>query len=329
MEGRVNADAPIKSFVYAIDPDGKSRRLPPSAEHSDSPGAALLWRHIDGNDAECRKWLETRSGLSKSVIAALEATETRPRATPLRSGALVILRGVNENPDADPEDLVSIRLWVTARTVLSMNFRPLLAISDMEKVVKQRTVKDAGDFIVELAGVLTRRLDTTLDELSANLGVLEDDVIEERGQHLRRRIGAVRRTAIELRRYISPQRDALLQLANGPFSFFDDSDRTHLAEAAHGVTRIMEEIDSVRDQAAVLSDQLSDLRAETVGQRTLVLSIVAAVFLPLTYITGLIGMNVEGIPFAQRSWAFTGIVAVNLVLGAGILLWLYRRGWFR
>lgn len=317
------------SFAYTIMPDGAATRIDTPPDSDAAPSCALLWRHIDGNDAACREWLETRSGIPEAAVWALLELETRPRAVKIGDGALVILRGVNENPDADPDDLVSIRLWVTAGEVLSINFRPLLAIADMEHVLRDRAVRDAGDFIVELADVLIRRIDHTLDDLSQSLDLLEEDVIDERRRHLRPRIGKVRRTAIGLRRYISPQRDALSQLASGPFGFFDESDRINLAAAANSVTRIIEEIDAVRDQAAVLSDQLSDLRQEAVGNRTLVLSIVSAVFLPLTFITGLIGMNVAGIPYANEAWAFYAIVGFNVALAVGVLAWLRARGWFR
>lgn len=316
------------SFAYAILADGTATRLESPPGTGEIPACALLWRHIDGNDADCRHWLETRSGIPEAAVWALLELETRPRAAKIAEGALVILRGVNENPDADPDDLVSIRLWVTAGEVLSINFRPLLAIADMEHSLRDRAVRDAGDFIVELADGLVRRLDDTLDDLSKSLDVLEEDVIDERRRHLRPRIGKVRRTAIELRRFISPQQGALAQLASGPYGFFDESDRINLAAAANSVTRIIEEIDSVRDQAAVLSDQLSDLRQEAVGNRTLVLSIVSAVFLPLTFITGLIGMNVAGIPFADEQWAFYVIVGLNLALAIGVLGWLRFKGWF-
>jgi zinc transporter len=315
------------SFVYAIDDAGAAERLP-LATRSGDVDCALLWRHVDGNEPGFETWLADLAEFDGPVLEALKASETRARASKIGNGALVTLRGVNQNPDADPDDLVSVRLWVTARAVLSINFRPLLAIGDMEAVVRSGAVRDAGDFIVELAGVLTMRLDDVLDDLSRDLDVLEEDVIAEHGTDLRERIGKVRRTAIGLRRFISPQREALSQLASGPYGFFDESDRQYLAEAAQGVTRIIEEIDAIRDQAAVLSDQLSDIRAEAVGKRTLVLSIVSAIFLPLSYLAGLIGMNVAGIPFADEPWAFAAIFAANIALGAAVVVFLRTRGWF-
>ncbi|NEL27822.1 MAG: zinc transporter ZntB, partial [Xanthomonas perforans] len=81
-------------------------------------------------------------------------------------------------------------------------------------------------------------------------------------------------------------------------------DRLHLSAAADRAARMAEEVDSIRERAALIHETLTDLRAEQLDQRSLQIAIVAMVFLPLTFVTGLLGMNVEGIPFAKEPWAF-------------------------
>ena len=88
-----------------------------------------------------------------------------------------------------------------------------------------------------------------------------------------------------------------------------------------------EELEAVRERAALLHEQITDLRAEQIDQRALYISIVAFIFLPLTFITGLLGMNVEGIPYAHRLWSFWGIVAFCVVTGTGVFAWFYWRHW--
>lgn len=318
----------MQSWAYLIAEDGSATRLPVTDAQARAADAKLLWLHIDGNDADCMAWLEGSSGLPRPIVDSLRAVETRPRASALEKGAIVNLRGVNENPDADPEDLVSIRLWAEAGRVISVNYRPLLALDDMCGAVEQRRIHDPGDLIAVLAEVMTARLDPVIADLGDTLDTLEEDVIAERTADLRQRISGVRRTAIGLRRYISPQREALLRLANDGFTFFDAHDRLGLSEAANRVTRMIEELDSARERAAVLSDQLTDLRAEATAERTLVLSVVSSIFLPLTVLTGLLGMNVNGIPFHEQRWAFAAICLLCVSVGAGLLLWFRRKGWF-
>jgi len=207
-----------------------------------------------------------------------------------------------------------------------MNFRDTDAIATMEHEIARRRVRDEGDFITELAKAMTDRLVELLGRLSGELDTIEEEVIAERGGALRSRIGSARRAAIELRRHMGPQREALLELAAGVLPIFEDNDRAHLAEAANSVTRMLEEIESIREQGLVLFEQLSDLRQEFVAKRTLVLSTVSMIFLPLSFVAGLIGMNVP-IPWQTEPWTFWAIVAACAAVGGG--LWLALRLWAR
>lgn len=314
----------VESFAYVIAPDGAARRVPLMEAEADSQGCALIWLHIDGNDAECVSWLRDGSGVPVAAVAALSAVETRPRATPLESGVLVNLRGVNMNPDADPEDLVSIRLWAEAGRVLSVSYRPLLALQDLVAAVEAGRVKDPGDMIVRLSEVLTIRLETPINDLADTVDQLEEDVIEGGMTNLRERIGRIRRTAIGLRRYISPQRDALTGLIVPKFHWLHDDDRIEIGEAVNRVTRLVEELDSIRERAAVLTEQLADMRAESMNERNLVLTVAGTVFLPLTFLTGLFGMNVGGVPFGEHGQGFWAITLLSVAIGAGLWIWLRR-----
>ncbi len=139
----------------------------------------------------------------------------------------------------------------------------------------------------------------------------------------------MRSQAIGYRRFVAPDRDALRTLASLDFDWLADDDRLHIVEAADRFARMTEELEAVRERAALLHEQITDLRAEQVDQRALVISIVAFIFLPLTFITGLLGMNVEGIPYAREPWAFWGVVGFCVAIGAIVLGWFIRRHWLR
>ncbi len=313
-----------ESLAFIIAHDGSAHRVALVEAEANRNGSALVWLHIDGNSADCMAWLRDQSGIPVAAVSALSAIETRPRATPLDDGVMVNLRGVNMNPDADPEDLVSIRLWAEAGRVLSVSYRPMLALDDLIAVVEAGRVRDPGDLIVHLAEVLTIRLETPINDLADTVDRLEEDVIEGEMKSLRERIGRVRRTAIGLRRYISPQRDALSGLILGRFAWLNEDDRIHIGEALNRVTRMVEELDSVRERGAVLTEQLADMRAESMNERNLVLTVAGTVFLPLTFLTGLFGMNVGGIPFGQHGTGFWVITLLSIAIGGALWVWLGR-----
>src|SRR3546814_13120126 len=83
-----------------------------------------------------------------------------------------------------------------------------------------------------------------------------------------------------------------------------------------------EELEAVRERAALAHEELTDLRGEQLDRRSLIASILALIFLPVTFITGLLGMNVKGIPFAHQPWAFGGVFAflVRMPLAVGVAL---------
>ena len=113
------------------------------------------------------------------------------------------------------------------------------------------------------------------------------------------------------------------------FEWLEEEDRLHIREAADRFARMTEELEAVRERAALLHEQITDMRGEQMEARSLYLSIMAFIFLPLTFITGLLGMNVEGIPYAKEPWAFWGVVVFCVVVGAIVLAWFLMRHWLR
>ena len=99
------------------------------------------------------------------------------------------------------------------------------------------------------------------------------------------------------------------------------------ASAADRAARMAEELESIRERAAVMHDALTDLRAEQIDQRSLTIAVVAMVFLPLTFITGLLGMNVEGIPDAKDPKAFWEVIGLCLLIAVGITVYFRRHQW--
>ncbi len=105
-----------------------------------------------------------------------------------------------------------------------------------------------------------------------------------------------------------PQRDALSTLAIEDLPWLSERDRSQLREATDRITRLAEELDAIRERAAVVQDQLVERRAEAMNHNMMILAVVAAVFLPLGLLTGLLGINVGGMPGAGDQLGLLGRV---------------------
>jgi zinc transporter len=314
------------SFAYRVTAGGVIE-TPGLDEAVQSGGAAMVWVHLDGNAAEALAWLAARSHLPDAAIEALQARETRPRATPMAAGAIVNLRGLATQADAEAgaDLLASIRLWAEHGHVVTLSYRPQASLGDVRARMEAGCIRDPGDLIAALAETITERLDPQVGAVGDRLDDLESAFAAGRTD-IRDALGDVRRAAVEYRRFLFPQRDALHRLVSPEFAWLADDDRTHIREAADRAQRMAEELDAVRDRAGVLASQMTDYRSDVANQRMLVLSIIAAVFLPLTFLTGLMGMNVGGLPL-RGSTGFWAVVALCGTIAIGMRLWFRRRGW--
>jgi zinc transporter len=298
-------------------------------EAADYRGDDFLWVHLEGRDEPDLAFLKEQEDIPDIAANALVATETRPRCDVVEDGAIVNLRGPGDLPEDDADRLVSVRMWVRRNRVTSLSRRRLSATAAVLKLAESGRLLDAGDLVSAFARAISKQLDPVVADLGDRLDACESELDRGNLYRLRTQIAEIRSEAISFRRFVAPDRDALVELAGLDFEWLAPDDRLHIREAADRFARMTEELEAVRERAALLHEQLTDLRAEQLDQRSLLISIVAFIFLPLTFITGLLGMNVEGIPFAHHPGAFWGVTGFCVLVGAAVLAWFARRRWLR
>lgn len=309
---------------YILDGNGGGRAVDWPEIRAWTPDQGVLWIHLDREGAEAARWLQEESGFGPIRVEALLALETRPRSVAHKDGLLVTLRGVNLNPGADPDDMVGIRLWVDASRVISVRRRRLMAIQDIRDQIEDgRGPGGAGDFLALLAARLADRMAPVIDDMDDVVDGLEDELLIAEKREIRHKLRILRRQVIGLRRYLSPQRDALSRLITEDQPWMDAVHKARLREVADRTIRYVEDLDEVRDRAAVVQDELMNQLAERMNKTMYLLTVVASVLLPLGFVTGLLGINVGGIPGAENKMGF----AIVCGMLAGLLafeVWLFR-----
>jgi zinc transporter len=323
----------MNRWALELKEDGKGHEVDAAEACSarKSP-AVFVWVHLDGREQDTLQWLQDHGGMPTTVIYALTAMETRPRSEAIEDGALINLRGpaADDDKSKNGEDtLVSIRVWVEQARAISVSFHPLKGIDRLVDQMKAGEIKDPGDLVSHLAMIITKQVDPVISDLADLVDECELKLEPEHAFETRRRIAAARSDAIAFRRFVAPQRQALTQLAELDAPWLEDDDRLHLREAADRFARMAEDLEAVRERSALIHEQLTDLRSEQLEKRALLLSIVALIFLPLTFLTGLLGMNVDGIPDAHEPWAFWGVVAFCVIIAGGITAWFAFARWFK
>lgn len=285
----------------------------------------LNWKHLNFSEPTEAEWIRKESGVDSIIASALIDTDSRPRTLKTDKGVLVILRGVNLNPDSDIEDMISVRVWIEEDRIISTSRRRLNSISEIQKAFESgRGPETNGEFITLLARRLSDFITQAIDQLEESLDQAEDAVSDSTVIARHSPFTLLRRQTARIRRYISPQKEALDQLSRAPGSMFSAAEKANLAEQANRLTLIIEDLDLVRERALVAQEEFLGNVAHEQNSRMLVLSIVAAIFLPLSFLTGLMGMNVAGLPGLQNHWAFWILVILMLAV-TGLILYAFRR----
>ena len=269
-------------------------------------------------------------GIDPVHADALLAAETHPRAVSAGDCLLVILRGVNTALGSDPEDMVSLRIWLEETRVISVRIRKLGSVRDIrDRIENGNGPKSSGEFLVMVADRLVERMGPVINGLSEQLDHLEDNVETLSPRQARDELRSIRHQAIMLRRHLAPQRGVLGRLQMENQSWLKPEYKLELREVASATARYVEELDAVRERAGVVHDELMALAGEATNRTMYTLTLIATIILPLSFITGLLGMNVSGIPLAEGKLGFWWVTGGLFVAGALMIILFRWLKWLR
>lgn len=308
--------------------DGKPVEAGSEKPRNLSDDAQFSWLHLDGREDGDKTWLAGQRDLPETVRGALLARETRPRTEFIGDGALVNLRGLGETPEDDPDPLTSIRFWASDGCIVSVSYRTSASLAPVVARFIDGKITTPGDLLAEFARDMSVKLDPKVAELGDTIDFCEARLDVKRAHAVRRRVSTARSNAIAYRRFIVPQLLAIEALASTSVEWIESDERQHLREAQDRFARMAEELEAVRERSALISEELTDLRAEQMDRRALLLSIVALVFLPLTFVTGLFGMNTR-VPWEQEIDGFWIVLGACGLIAVVLTGWFARRHWLK
>lgn len=312
-----------------LDGQGGAKSLSWAQVNAWKPEQGELWLHLDYSVYQTKEWLFNDSGLDLAVAETLLSSESRPRFTPMDNGVLMAWRGVNTNPNQDPDDMVALRLWRDDHRLITTIRRDLQSVNELShSFEKHKGLNTLSELMVELADKMISRIGEMVSEFEEQMGLLEDQVIEQSGAKLRSELSQLRRQVISIRRYMTPQKEALVRFSVERLSWLQQNDRTELREVVDRITRELEDLEALRERAMVAQEELQNRLSEQMNNRMYMLSIITAVFLPLGFLTGMFGINIGGMPGVENPEAFRYFTLSILTLIVIQLIIFKWKKWF-
>lgn len=320
------------ALVHCVLLDGSGGCQPwPLVDLVNAPPHRGVWIHLDYTLASINefKMLLEIAPIPSPVLDALCAEESRPSVLMSQDQLLAMVRGVNNTADGEPEDMVSLRLWCNDHTLITVRRRRLLSVADVISELHAGT-GPVSPFaaLIQVIDTMLVRIQNLLEDDEDKLLDLEERLLDDQDRVDRSELNTLRRKAVVLRRHLAPQRDALTKLTTSQTpSFCSAEQRYELRDLSETGARLAEGVELIRDRANMIHEALLGHMQEQLNQRLYMLAILSAIFLPLSFIAGLLGINVGGIPAAHNPWGFALVCGVMTVLLILQLWWFRRRGW--
>lgn len=319
-------------FARVLDGKGGGRRIEWEEARGWTPTPArpdeVLWMHVCRNVPGVQDWLEAMIGLSEPTAELLVSDRTRPRAFREGDTLVATLRGINFNPNAEPEDMVSMQLWCDGRRLITLRRERLQTPRDTLAEIDQGIgPTDAGSLITALTEHMIARMSASIVDMNDHLDNLEDQDPDDDAEAMLGQITTIRRNCLALKRHMSPQHEALERISREAPAWFEEHDRREIAETIERLRRYLDDIDISKESAVVLQDEIRARAVASSEKATYMLTIVAGIFLPLSFVTGLLGINVGGMPGVHDGNAFWEVVVLCCAILAVQIYLFWRWKW--
>ncbi len=317
-------------FCYRLNPSGKNTRLDIKNVSFADKSHPLLWIHLDYQNPKNRSWIQKLS-LNAAIIENLLDEDTNPRLSVYQNGIMMVVRCVNSNPAADIDDMIAVHIWLEKERLITLSHRmasPIQAV--FNDLRKKHAPKTPVDCFISMAKYMTEDIATAVSQIEEAADALEEDIIVSTAddKELRLKLSEIRHSTVGLRRYVAPERNAFQALRTANTPLFSENHQIQLREMTLDLTKSVEDLDSAREHSTFTQEELDSKTNLSISRTMYIMSIIMMIFTPLTFLTGLLGANIGGIPFSANPYGFW---FVSFILGLIVLLqlWLIKRQrWF-
>jgi zinc transporter len=309
---------------YHFEPDGGVHTVASTTEAQAlmaqaAPG--FLWLHMNLSHAASARWLRAHGGLSENFFEALVDGSRSARIERDEDALFAVLNDVTFDFSFDAKEVESLWVNVTRNLVITARRRPLRSVDRLRTSVRNGAAMLGS---VELLDHLLRdqadELQRILRRASERLDDIEDEVLAGRHQRHGTELAGLRRLMVRLQRLLTPEPSALARVLSRPPAWMTSDDLQQLTQANEEFSLVLRDIAALQDRIKLMQDESATKVAEENNRSLYMLTMVTVLALPINLTSGLFGMNVGGIPFAEAPagfwWMLSGIGAVT-----GLIAW--------
>lgn len=273
---------------------------------------SAVWLHFNLVDSRSRDWIANCDRLPEAAKDLLLAADSHIQLEVLEDGFMGTIGDLDYEFHADPDRLGLLRIYVDRGCMISVRRTPLKAIDRLRRdLYAGKSIDSPMDLMVHLVELLNDMFDRVVTDLREVVEEMEDQILKENFYADRRELSRVRRLLAQLRRHLNANRQALVTrlIPNLP-SWCSENEASELRRDLDRLSAVAQDLELVQERARLVQEEMASRLQETVNRNLYVLSIVTTIFLPITLITGIFGMNVGGVPWTQDPLGFLWCISL-------------------
>jgi zinc transporter len=318
----------LSAFHFGTMEDAAQELEPRDLQAAFASPTGVIWLHFNLSNAIARQLVAQIDSMPQEARDALCTHDLLRRLEWVESGLLGVIRDLTFEEGSDPEEQAPLWLFVSDRLLVTGRTQPLQTPDRLRAAVRAGLrVSQGFDLLLWILNQRTATLRDLTAQMSEQVSEIEDEILGGRIREQREQLGRIRRFCAQLRRHFGPDRTAFRRALQTPASV-----PTMSPEASEGfrseieeLSFLMEEVTELYERSKLLQEELASRVAENTGRSLYVLAILSAVFLPMTLITGIFGMNVAGLPGLASPAAFWRVTLLIVAAGVLTLALIWRR----
>ncbi len=297
-----------------------------------SPEEKVDWYDLRGlHDTELIELLGKTFQIHPLILEDIADIHQRPKFDEYESGNFIVLRALSF--DKSHLKIKTEQVALFFRKGLLFSFQE--TESDLFEAVRQRIQSSKGkvrqrgaDYLCyALLDNITDQYYIVLDEMETIIETLEDDLLKNPDNSIKERIHHLKKELLIVRKSVAPLREAIARFAKSESNLIEENSAVFIRDLYDHTVQIIDMVETYRDALNGLQDLYLSEISFKMNQVMQVLTIITTIFVPLSFLAGLYGMNFDNIPELHFKYGYFILLGVMFIIGTGFLLWFRKKKW--
>ncbi len=324
----------MKIRIMDYDERGLQEKEVKTAEETfpfkDTP--TVTWVNIDGlHDPEGIEKIGSRFGLHPLTQEDIVNTAQRPKLEDMGEYLFLVLKMFNADGEEDEDEIEQMSLVLGRNFVLSFQEKE----GDVFDPVRERIRKEGSrlrgmkaDFLAyALIDAIVDSYFLILEKLGEQIETAEEELVRGSGPQTLKKIHCLKREMIFLRKAVWPLREVISNLERSESQLIQKSTKIFLRDVYDHTIQVIDTVETYRDMLSGMLDMYLSSVSNRMNEIMKVLTVIATIFIPLTFIVGVYGMNFRYMPELNWRWGYFALLTIMAAIAVGMIFYFKRRKW--